>query len=241
MLTGYVSRYKKIERYGFIDCPDFQLEKIFFHLKACNKRYRHVFAGDKVAFVLLPDPNVEGWYEANNVQFVDNPSLQNLRAGFDNQAVLTGFLKKIQGTYYVKDSETYILIKLSLSKYEINIEENYEAKVNQLVQYRIIIFSEINKIRAINVNRQFTENYYLLAEGLAFDAQVVSHQKGGYKVLVLDEIEGFIPGSIGFERAKPLETGERILVRLIKASEDFDNFIFDIQQDFESRGPLPRA
>ena len=50
MPIGYISYLNKSGNYGFIDCPELNLDYIFFHYSNCNKTYRNIHKGDKVSF-----------------------------------------------------------------------------------------------------------------------------------------------------------------------------------------------
>ena len=90
--------------------------------------------------------------------------MDGLRKDFEKQIKLKDFLKKVEEQYYVKDRDTYIYIRLLISDNEINLKETYENKLNQLIDYKIVSFTDKNKIRAINLNRTFLPECYLILE-----------------------------------------------------------------------------
>jgi ribosomal protein S1/cold shock CspA family protein len=232
MAIGYISYIKNIGNYGFIDSPDLGLDQIFFHTRNCKKMYKHIYKGDKVSFEYNPIVDLESG--ATEISFLKNASLDGLRSDFENGNSLKGFLKKIDDKYYVKDRDTYILIRLVITSYEINLKEVYEDNLNKLIDYKIVTFSSKNKIRAININRQFLPDCKLLVEGSGTEGQVVSTVKGGYKIRIYDNILGFLPNSLAIKSKTILKEGEMVNVTCIRAGNDLEDVIFDLTENLEN-------
>lgn len=232
MAEGYISYLNRRGQYGFIDSPDLTPELIFFHSTNCKKSYTHIYKGDKVSFEL--NPNGEKGIEATNISFIQNASLDGLRKDFENNTLLKGFLKKINDKYYVKDRDTYIFIRLIIARHEINIDEVYEDNLNKLIDYKIIIFTDKNKILAINVNRQFLPECKLLVEGNKTEGLVVANVKGGYHIKIYDNILGFLPNSFVLKSKRNLELGEIINVTCITASEDLESVVFNLTENIDN-------
>lgn len=236
MTEGYISYINTSGHYGFIDSPDLLLDHIFFHSSNCKKSYKHIYKGDKVTFEL--NPNGEKGIEATNISFIQNASLDGLRKDFENNTSLKGFLKKIDDKYYVKDRETYIFIRLIIASYEINLKEVYEDNLNELIDYKIITLTDKNKIRAINVNRQFLPECKLLVEGNKTEGLVVANVKGGFQIKIYDNILGFLPNSFVLKSKRILEIGELINVTCIKASDDLENVVFNLTENIDNDNQL---
>jgi ribosomal protein S1 len=160
--------------------------------------------------------------------------LDGLKNDFENGNSLKGFLKKIDDKYYVKDRDTYIFIRLIIASYEINLKEVYEDNLNELIDYRIFTFTSKNKIRAINLNRQFLPDCKLLVEGNKTEGQVVSAVKGGYQIRIYDNILGFLPNSLAIKSKIILNEGEMVNVTCIKAGNDLDDVVFDLTENLEN-------
>jgi cold shock CspA family protein len=236
MKVGYISYINTSGHYGFIDSPDLQLDHIFFHSTNCKKSYKHIYKCDKVHFELKPDG--EKGIEAINISFIQNATLDGLRKDFENNTSLKGFLKKIDDKYYVKDRETYIFIRLIIASYEINLKEVYDDHLNELIDYKIITLTDKNKIRAINLNRQFLPECKLLVEGNQTEGLVVANVKGGYQIKIYDNILGFLPNSLALKSKRKLELGELINVTCIKASDDLENVVFNLTANIDNEKQL---
>ena len=182
MPTGYITYINK-NGYGFIDSPDLQLDYIYFHVTNCARKYKNIYKGDMVSFELDVTWDLKGTnerlYEAKNISFIQNLALEMLHYDYEHGITRQGFLKKIADKYYVKDRKTYVLIRLILTYYEINHQEVYEDKLNQLIDYKIILITPANKIRAINLNRQLLTTCIFLVEGNQTEGQVMTQVKGG--------------------------------------------------------------
>lgn len=231
MAIGYISYINAKGLYGFIDCPELQLDDIFFPATFCNKLYKNIYKGDKVNFDL--EINSEKEIEAKNISFIQNSSLDGLRRDYNNQNILKGILKKIDNKYYVKDQETSILIRIIIANYEFNLNEVYENNLNKMIEYKISMFTIKNKIRAININRQFLPECKLLIEGNKTEGLVDAKVKGGYQVKIYDNIIGFLPNSLALKSKVILEVGELINVICIKSSEDLSNVVFNLTENYE--------
>lgn len=232
MPIGFISYINSNRHYGFIDSPDLDIDQIFFHTTNCKKNYRHIHKGDKVFFEF--NPLVDRERGAKEIAFLQNASLDGLKEDFKNGKRLKGFLKKIDNNYYVKDSDTYIFIRLIVASYEINIEEVYEEKLNTIIDYRITTFTSKNKIRAININRQFLPDCKFLVEGNITEGQIVAIVKGGYQIKIYDNIVGFLPKSLVEKNKSLLEKDEIVNVICISAGENLENVVFDLAENIEN-------
>lgn len=232
MPIGYISYINSTKHYGFIDSPDLDIDQIFFHVNNCKKNYIHIYKGDKVSFEFNPFIDFESG--AKEIAFLKNASLDGLKKDFENDKTLKGFLKKIDDNYYVKDRDTYIFIRLIIASYEINLEEVYEKKLNTIIDYRLTTFTSKNKIRAININRQFLSDCKLLVKGNKTEGQVVSNVKGGYQIKIYDNILGFLPKSLAEKNKFALEEGEIVNVICISAGENLENVVFNLTENFEN-------
>lgn len=231
MPIGYISYISHSRSYGFIDSPELEMDHIFFHVTNC-KKYKHIYKGDKVSFEF--NPAIDDETGAREITFLQNASLEALKNDFRNGNCLKGFLKKIGNRYYVKDKETYIFIRLIIACYEINIKEVYEDNLNKLIDYKIFRFTYDNKIRAININRQYLPECELLIEGNKTEGQVVLAVKGGYQIRVYDNVLGFLPQSLAAKSKTVLYTGELVNVTCVKASNNLENVIFDLTENLEN-------
>lgn len=227
MPTGYITYYNSSRNYGFIDCPELNHFDIFVCYENFNSGYKHIFASDYVEFelkVLLEENSLH----ATDIKFIRNSTLNYLYQDFTNKYTKRGFLKKIDDNYYVKDTETYLFIKLRVSPYETDLLNCYENKLNTQINYQIIVFSNKNKIRAINTDRKFCNEYLIATSGSVCSAKVLNKIKGGFNILVEGKILGFIPYSISYMQIADLSDNLMIKVRCIQKNESADNAVFEI-------------
>jgi ribosomal protein S1 len=229
MPTGYVSFINRAKHYGFIDSPELNIDQIFFHSTNCKKKYTEIHKGDQVLFEF--DPNLDYETGAKEVSFIRNASLDHLKRDFSNNTTLKGYLKKIDGNYYVKDKETYIFIRLVIAGYETNIEEVYEKKIDSIVEYKIITFTKNNKIRAININREYLPNCKLLTIGNETEGQIIEITSYGFLIIIYDNIKGFLPNSLARKSNETLEVGDLINITCISTGDNYDNVIFDLTKN----------
>jgi cold shock CspA family protein len=233
MAEGYVSYVNHKHNYGFIDSPELDNDHLFFHYTDRDPSYRHPFKGDKVNYQIATreDSRLIAVY----ITFVRNANLEVLRNDFKNQSILTGFLKKIDDHYFVKEALTHIFIRLEISRFEMNIKENYEDRLNTAVEFKICSFSAKNKIRATILNKQFIPEFHLLSVGYRTMATVVKHSKGGYILKVHEVFDGFLPNSMATLQREQLSPGEQVDVTCILVNTDHRNFVFDLTANIEKR------
>lgn len=192
MPFGYITYYNIAKQFGFIDCPELGYYDIYFHRTYLDSSYKNIFSSDYVEFELnfLKETDLT---EAHNVKFIRNSTLGNLQNDYINNKIKRGFLKRFGEDYYVKDSETYMFIKLRIARNEIDLNKSYINNINRIINYRIVVFSTKNKIRAINTDRQFSEEFISITSGKICDAKILKKVKDGYRIIVEENILGFIP------------------------------------------------
>jgi ribosomal protein S1 len=236
MPIGYISYIDEKGSYGFIDSPDINQEHIFFHQSNLNKSYKHSFKGDKVTFDLQKiDKDKE---QAVNINFINNVSIDSLKNDFEEQIILKGYLKKINNRYYVKDSKTYVFIRLLISENEIFIQEKYEDRLNQLVEFRIISIPDKNKLRAVINDREFISECYLLLQNNPIIGEVIEVVKSGYKLKIFGKVFGFLSNTSVNKLNNILKVGDLINVVCINIENLFDHFSFDLIQNIEYKQNL---
>jgi len=225
--TGYVAFFSTTKNFGFIETMDD--ESIYFHKTQCEKGYRYIYSGDKVEFEYNEN---EGRACADNVRFRGNATLEGLRADFEKGAVLQGFIKRIEDKYYIKDSDTHIFIKLAVSPYEIDIEEIYENSINKKRDYKLIVMSERNAMRAVLVGRRLHPEIDNLTSKQAYNAEVIADVNGGYQIkLETHEIKGFVRYNAFLKGTTPLAVGSFVEVRWQSANLDFGTIVFELVND----------
>lgn len=230
MPIGYISYFKKDGNFGFIDSPEVKFDNIYFHTTNCSKSYQYVNLGDEVSFELLQE-NEKG-IEAKKITFRRNSSIEGLRADFANKTVLTGNLKKIDDNFYVKDKETHILIRLFRFKSFVDTKEFYENRLNQTIEYRIVSFTDRNRIRAIDTSIDLPLESSLFFEKESIEAQVIAKVKGGYQFKFFKQFIGFLSNS-SVVTENELSLDEKISVTCIFVRDCSENSFFDLTKNLK--------
>ena len=222
--TGYVAFFSTTKNFGFIETMDD--ESIYFHKTQCEKGYRNIYSGDKVEFEYNEN---EGRACARNVRFRGNATLEGLRADFETGTVLQGFIKRIEDKYYIKDSDTHIFIKLAVSPYEIDIEEIYEKSINKKREYKLIVMSERNAMRAVLVGRRLHPEIDNLISKQAYNAEVIADVNGGYQIrLETHDIKGFMRYNAFLKGTASLALGSFVEVRWQSVNVDYGTIVFEL-------------
>jgi cold shock CspA family protein len=232
MHTGYITFYHRKKKYGFIDSWELDLQDIFFHYANCKKEYKNIIRGDRVEFDIGKSTELLFKYEANNIAYLGNSSKENLKKSFTEQTFLKGFVKIIDGNYFVKDKESYVMIKLCISQFE-DLGGEYENNLNKRIEYKIIDYSSTGKIKAVKANRQFSSDYYLLKSQKHFFGKTIEKIKGGYIIRLSNNIVGYLPSSLLVKANKTLEINEDVRVFCIKINENTGNVVFDVAENNE--------
>lgn len=204
---GTVTYFSPERHFGFLDA-EFQ-ESIFFfvdsiQLKDLSKKERKqvkskFVKGDEVLFKLKPSDKSETAFEAYDLQFIKNEKVAQLYELIDVDKPVSGFLKKIGDEYFVKDKTTYLFIPLMVSKWEENIEEIYEQRINKPVLYTVTSKPlKADNLKAVLCDRVYTDVYHQLNDykenNVYISAKITGKNKDGYFAIILnDTVTTFIP------------------------------------------------
>ena len=116
-----------------------------------SKKPHHYRLGDEVSFQLKLSERGDKM-TAYNVQYRHNEAIALLIQKTIKENRFSGYLKKIEDNYYVKEWESYILFQLQLSPWEIPPVETAE---NEAINFSLINLDKPNAIKA----ELFTHNY----------------------------------------------------------------------------------
>lgn len=205
-ISGQVVRYLEDRNYGFIEGEsgntyffknDRKKQK---ELKREGKidRVHKYSSGDEVTFVPAKSPDPALGAFASEVTFVKNTRRSALANESDVKGVLQGVLKKLEGdNWYVVHTPTNVYVPLAVSKWEIELEKTYEARVDQVVGFKLTQTHALDKLTAILSDRKFSPNFQMLRDH--YDNQttlkviVTGKNKHGYFAkLLFGDFEGFI-------------------------------------------------
>ena len=221
--------YFSIERhFGFID-SELQ-EDIFFFIDTMQIRKmkkeglalprKVFFNGDEVYFKVRNSTKGSSGLEAFDLRYIQNEKIDEMLSLIREEKPLTGYIKKLDDGYYVKDKQTYLFIPIEISDWETGNEYVYEHRINELVNYRVERIPKHQKnIKAILPDRIFSSTYHqLLAlkeNRELITVRITGKRKGGYFGAFLNNtVDCFI--IVKEEQDKPgaLKTGDIVACRI---------------------------
>lgn len=131
--TGVIKRIIPTKLKGNIVYSEEGLEKsiTFFGLKTTidQKRTNYIL-GDIVEFDIITKNYGENNFDiAQNLTFIENKNIEKFKLTYNPEKIYTGFLKKYEDTYFVKEINSYIQFKVSnITPKFIVPEENSAVK-----------------------------------------------------------------------------------------------------------------
>lgn len=205
-VNGHVVRYLEDKNYGFIENENG--DNFFFkndrkrqkELKREGKidRVHKYSSGDQVTFIPAKstDPTLGGL--ATEVVFVKNTSRKSLAEESDQNGVIQGYLRKLEDdSWFVEHATSKVIVPVAISKWEIDLEKTYDARVNQMVGFKLTQTHTLDKLSAILSDRKFSPNFQLLRDN--YDNQttmkviITGKNKHGYFArLLFGDFAGFI-------------------------------------------------
>lgn len=147
----YVVNGKKKSINGSIDE---KLQRKLKEAKAIKKI--HTFQiGDEVSFVIVPSPKGDRMM-AGEIEFRYNNAYSNLlnKAATDNK--FTGYLKKVDDHYFVKEAGSYLLFPLLLSPWE---KPPHESRINEPVYFKFNNLDKPGNLTASLYKSEYTTGY----------------------------------------------------------------------------------
>ncbi len=149
----YEQNGKKKTLNGYID------EKIPLQ-KGAKKttKKKHVYhIGDTVRFE-LGKPGRGDKLVATNIEYLYNNALDVLVNKAKTENEFTGYLKNIEGKYFVKEMDSYLFFPTVLSPWQVKTSEN---ELNQAVTFELENLDNKEKLTASLFNQRFITEYYL--------------------------------------------------------------------------------
>ncbi|TAM98343.1 MAG: hypothetical protein EPN39_09285 [Chitinophagaceae bacterium] len=195
---GVVTFYNLAKHFGFIHSEGW--EDIFFYLdpaqfKALSSPERievknKFVRGDEICFNVRYSDKSKGPV-AYNLHFIKNERSNRLKELIELHNELPGFIKKIDGNYYIKDKATYLFIPIHISKSEIALQETYENRLNKLVTYSVLKkYKNPEAWKATVTDRKFNEVYIKLKEykdnRIVLPAKIIKMNRYGYYASLLN-------------------------------------------------------
>lgn len=123
-------------------------------IKAIKKTHRFRI-GDEVSFTIIPSAKGDKMV-AGFIEFLFNNAFSNMinKAATENR--FAGYLKKVGDDYFVKETTSYILFPLKISRWEI---PPHESRMNEPVFFKLNNIDKPNAITAALYKNEFIPEY----------------------------------------------------------------------------------
>ncbi len=174
------------------------------------KKIQHFRIGDRVSFIIVPSSRGDKMV-ADCVTFLYNNALTNMlqKAAIDNKFV--GYLKVVDGKYFVKETASYISFPLLISPWEVAPPASF---LNEPVFFQLDNFDSAVKVTASLCKHHFTPAYnkalLYFNKQTPVTATVTAVKMYGIQVTLFDEIEAkFKPAKTNAEISE-LKEGDKI-------------------------------
>lgn len=225
---GIVTYFTVERHFGFIESDDHQ--DLFFFIEKTRTRKSNpegrklrretYFRGDEVYYKIKRSSKNENRIEACDVSFIKNDKIDEYLALIREQKPLTGYIKYLDGCYYIKDKQTYLFTPLEISMWEVGLEEVYESRINEAVSYVVEkIPKYIKNMTAVLTDRIFSTQYYQLCK-LRDDQELISVRitgvrRDGYFASFLDNsVSTFIHFDKSGTTPTDLKKGDFVIARI---------------------------
>lgn len=170
---GTVTFFSLERHFGFID-SEIQ-EDLFFFIDVTKMRkmkpeekqgqQTSYIRGDEVYFKIKPAINGRTGIEACDLRYIRNEKVDELLGLIREQKPLTGYIKKLNSGYYIKDKQTNLFIPLHISFWEVGLEEVYESRINEPVSYIVEkIPRKLKNMKAVLPDRIMSKTYSQLVD-----------------------------------------------------------------------------
>ena len=125
--------------------------------KKADKK-KHVYhIGDTVRFTLAK-PGRGDKLVATDIEYLYNNALDVLVNKAKTENEFTGYLKNIEGKYFVKEIDSYLFFPTTLSPWQVKPKEN---DLNEAVIFELENMGKKEKVTASLINQKFITEYYL--------------------------------------------------------------------------------
>ena len=155
--TGRISFINYEKQFATIDYKQGNKQKsVNFKTTSGKGKKPHQYRiGDMVRFNLrLSDRGDK--MTADEVHYVHNPELDQLIQKANRENRFSGYLKKVDDKFFVKEIESYILFPLQLSRWELPPAETAE---NVAISFSLTDTDRPNSVRAVLFSHQYIPEY----------------------------------------------------------------------------------
>lgn len=176
-----------------------------------KKQLFHI--GDRVSFTVGLSSRGDRMI-ASNIQYLYNTALDVLINKAKTENNFTGYLKVVDGNYFVKEIESYLFFPVPLSPWQL---KPTDAELNEPVTFALENTEKKNKITARLYNNKYIPEFYTAVKlnkaKSPVDAIVYKVTPHGiYLNLVEDKIQVKIPFKEG------IKAGDQIAVKIVYLS-----------------------
>jgi hypothetical protein len=147
----YQANGKKKNINGNID------EKVQLKLKETKaiKKVHSFKIGDEVSFIIVPSAKGDKMI-ADKIEFRFNNAYSNLINKAEIENKFTGYLKKVDDNYFIKEAGSYILFPLILSPWE---KGPHESRVNEPLFFKLNNIDKPNTLTASLYQSEYIPEY----------------------------------------------------------------------------------
>ena len=147
----YLANGKKKNINGKID------EKVQQKLKETKaiKKVHSFRIGDEVSFVIVPSARGDRMV-ADQIEFRYNNAYSNLLNKAEIENKFTGYLKKVDDNYFIKEAGSYILFPLVLSPWE---KVPHESRLNEPIFFKLNNIDKPNTLTASLYQSEYIPEY----------------------------------------------------------------------------------
>ena len=182
-------------------------------LEETGRKTQHFRIGDTVSFQLrLSDRGDK--MTAYNIKFLHNTKLDLLiqRAAIENR--FSGYLKKVEEDYFVKEIDSYIFFPIQLSPWE---KPPVETAENLAISFRLLNLEKPNAIVAELFSHNFSPAYKKALQHFKneIDAEAVVTRISPHGIF-LDLFEGGMQAKLPVEKGTDpgVKAGDNLLVKI---------------------------
>ena len=170
LYIGEVRFFNNEKNFGFIRTDDgksyYFCHDVEWHKKlkaeGVTKSQRKFSVGHEVSFKLKPHAKYKDEFEAYEIRFIRNVidiHRQEIIDQSQTDSVLQGYLKGMEGGFFIKHKDTYVFVPVKISEWEADLESVYSNRINSLVKFKLVQPSKITSLKAYLIDRKFSDLY----------------------------------------------------------------------------------
>jgi ribosomal protein S1 len=147
----YLANGKKKNINGSID----EKEQLKWKETKAIKKIHSFKIGDEVSFIIAPSAKGDRMV-ASEIQFRYNNAYSNILNKAETENKFTGYLKKVEDDYFIKEAGSYILFPLVLSPWE---KLPHESRINEPLFFKLNNIDRPNNLTASLYQSEYIPEY----------------------------------------------------------------------------------